>query len=82
MYKVYILYSVSYDSFYIGFTTDIEIRLSQHNSGLTKSTKGKRPWKVIYIEEYAALIEAVRRERFLKNQKNKQFYKKLAGMID
>ncbi|MBA3705037.1 MAG: GIY-YIG nuclease family protein [Bacteroidetes bacterium] len=81
MFKVYLLYSVSHDSFYIGFTADMEKRLIQHNEGLTKSTKSKRPWKVVYTEDFISELEAIRRERFFKAQKNKSFYKKLSGLL-
>jgi putative endonuclease len=80
LYTVYILYSTSHDSFYIGFSIDISRRLQQHNDGLTKSTKARRPWVIVYQEKYDSLSEAAKRERFLKNQKNKKFYKKLAGL--
>ncbi len=81
MYTVYLLYSKSHDSFYIGFTSDIQIRLTQHNAGLTISTRVRRPWLLVYEEHFPSQIEAIRRERFLKRQRNKSFYKKLAGLI-
>jgi putative endonuclease len=81
MYTVYILYSKSHDSFYIGYTTDIEIRISQHNDGLTVSTRNKRPWIVVYTEQYNDHIDAIRRERFLKNQRNKSFYKRISNLV-
>jgi putative endonuclease len=80
-YTVYILYSIPFDSFYIGFTHDINVRLSQHNEGLTKSIKAKRPWKIVYTETFITKTDAIARERFLKNQRNKNFYKKLAGLV-
>jgi putative endonuclease len=80
-YTVYILYSISFDSFYIGYSRDINVRLSQHNEGLTKSTKAKRPWKIVYTETFITKTEAMARERFLKNQRNKNFYKKIAGLV-
>jgi putative endonuclease len=81
MYTVYIIYSESFDSFYIGFTSNIEVRLLQHNSGQTKSTKAKVPWRIVYTETFETSGEATRRERFLKKQKNKTFYKKLSNLI-
>ncbi len=59
----------------------MERRIEEHNSGGTKSTKAKRPWKIAYTEKFVTLQEAVGRERFLKNQKNKMFYKKLCGLL-
>ena len=79
MFYVYIIYSDAFDAFYIGYSADVELRLKQHNAGLTKSTKAKIPWRVIYSEAFDAKIDAIRRERFLKAQKNKAFYKKISG---
>ena len=80
MFYVYILYSESYDSFYIGYSADVAKRLIEHNSGLTRSTKSKVPWKIVYTEKFINKTAALKRERFLKHQKNKSFYKKLAGL--
>ena len=76
-YVVYILESQLDGTFYIGYTFDLEIRLSQHNSGKTKYTSRKIPWKVVYTEEFNIKSEALKRERFLKNQRNRDFYFKL-----
>ncbi len=81
MHFVYILYSQTFDSFYIGYTKQPDVRLEQHNLGLTKSTKAKRPWEMVYTEKFETQIDALRREKFLKAQKNKTFYKKLSGLF-
>jgi putative endonuclease len=81
MFFVYILYSQSHDSFYIGYSADIDRRLHEHNAGLTKSTKSKIPWRIVYYEKYDLQVDAIRRERFLKAQKNKTFYKKISGLM-
>jgi putative endonuclease len=81
MFTVYILYSEFFDSFYIGYSSDMDRRINEHNEGLTQSTKAKRPWKTAYTEQLPDLKSAVARERFLKNQKNKSFYKRISGMI-
>ena len=80
MFIVYIIYSEKFDSFYIGYTSDMERRIIVHNSGKTHSTKNKMPWKVVYQEEFNIKLEAVRREIFLKRQRNKLFYKKLCNL--
>ncbi|MBU3663029.1 MAG: GIY-YIG nuclease family protein [Bacteroidetes bacterium] len=80
MHFVYLLYSKDFDSFYIGYTKNLEVRLDQHNSGLTKSTKAKKPWVLVYTESFATQLEALKRERFLKSQRNKSFYKRLANI--
>ena len=47
MYTVYILYSESFDSYYIGYTQDMKARFTAHNNGLNKSTKRYIPWKLV-----------------------------------
>ncbi|MBT8261321.1 MAG: GIY-YIG nuclease family protein [Bacteroidia bacterium] len=77
MFFVYIIESQKDGSYYIGQTSDIEKRLMSHNSGQTRSTKGKIPWNVVYTEEYSNRKDAIVRERFLKKQRNREFYKRL-----
>ena len=69
---LYILYSESSDSYYIGVTNDLDERLQRHNAGYVKSTKSKRPWIRIYFKEYDSKTEAMNRERKLKNLKSRK----------
>jgi len=78
-YFTYILQSEIDGSCYIGSTSNIERRLEKHNFGHSPYTSKKKPWKVIYYEEFDSKNEAIKREKFLKKQKNKNFYLKLAG---
>lgn len=71
MYTVYILLSEKDNKRYIGFTHNIEQRLLQHNSGLVTSTKNRRPLKLIYTESYENKVDAMRREKEIKNKKGK-----------
>jgi predicted GIY-YIG superfamily endonuclease len=34
---------------YVGYTTDIERRLNDHNAGKTKSTAKRRPLELIFV---------------------------------
>ncbi len=77
MYFVYILQSNRDETYYIGQTENLKKRLEQHNLGISKYTKTKRPWKIVYIEEFKTRKNALSRERFLKKQRNRQFYEKL-----
>jgi putative endonuclease len=79
MFFTYILESQKDGSFYIGHTDDLEKRLMQHNLGLSKYTRRKRPWKVVYSEEYETREDARKREGFLKKQRNRDFYLRLIG---
>jgi len=73
----YIIQSKLDKSFYIGFTQDLQKRLEFHNSGQSKYTAKKKPWKIVYYEKFEDKAYAIKREKFLKSQRNKVFYLKL-----
>jgi len=72
-YFLYILQSQKDGSYYVGASENVETRLDQHNRGAGKSTRARRPWRLVYTEEHNTRSEAVRREREIKKQKNR-FY--------
>ena len=59
MFYVYILKSRSDGSFYVGQTNDLQRRLENHNAGLSKYTSRKKPWCIVYFEEYESRKEAI-----------------------
>jgi putative endonuclease len=76
-YFVYILQSDQDGSFYVGYTTHPELRLAQHNRGEAQYTSRKIPWRLVYLESCSSKTEAIKRERFLKRQRNRSFYERL-----
>ncbi|MCK5766300.1 MAG: GIY-YIG nuclease family protein, partial [Bacteroidales bacterium] len=62
---------------YIGYSQNPHKRLLDHNSGRSRYTRKKTPWRLVYTEKYSNKTEALVRERFLKRQRNKAFYLKL-----
>ncbi|MBC7836651.1 GIY-YIG nuclease family protein [Acetobacteraceae bacterium] len=66
MHYVYILMSQQDRDLYIGSTSDLRRRLSEHNSGKSFSTASRRPFKLVYYEAYSAEAEARKRESSLK----------------
>ena len=62
---------------YTGFTSDLTQRLGQHNDGVTKSTKNRGKWSLIYQEEYATRSAAMQREKFLKSGKGREELKRI-----
>ena len=68
MYYVYLLMNQA-GRRYIGLSENPEIRLVQHNSGVSKWTKGKGPWQVIWTSRGMSLGEAKKLETRLKKQK-------------
>jgi putative endonuclease len=77
MFYVYILKSEKNNSYYIGYCSNIDRRLNQHNKGFVKSTKKYAPWKLVYIEEYKDRIEAMKREKQIKSWKKRCLIEKL-----
>ncbi len=65
-------------TYYTGWTTDPERRLSQHNRGIgSRYTRSRRPVKLVYLEPQADRRTAMKRERAIKKmartQKQKLF---------
>ncbi len=58
-YYNYVLKSLKDNNFYIGFTTNLEERLSAHAKGLVKSTKYRRPFILVYYEMSFNLESAI-----------------------
>jgi putative endonuclease len=65
---VYILESEIDGDYYKGSTQDYLKRLEEHNTGLSKFTSTKRPWKLRYAEVFSTKKEALIREKQLKRQ--------------
>ena len=76
---VYIVRSESSKRFYIGCADQPELRLKEHNCGQTISTRGRGPWTLVYQERFDTLIEALSRERQLKNWKS---HRSIQELID
>ena len=54
-------------SYYTGWTTDLQRRVRQHNSGRgSKYTRARRPVKVLYEEDLPDRSSAMRREAQIK----------------
>ena len=77
IFYVYIIRSLKDKSYYIGYTANLENRVWEHNFGSTRYTSHKRPWELVYSEEFENKRDALKRERFLKKQKNRAFYQRL-----
>ncbi|OGU36508.1 MAG: hypothetical protein A2068_07060 [Ignavibacteria bacterium GWB2_35_6b] len=73
MFTVYVLKSLKDEKRYIGFTSDLERRLSEHNLGKVKSTKNRKPFELIYTENFSTKPGAAEREKFFKTHKGRDF---------
>ncbi|MBU1102541.1 GIY-YIG nuclease family protein [Patescibacteria group bacterium] len=77
MYYAYVIKSQSHDTRYVGTTNDIYKRLNEHNSGKCRYTSGRRPWQLVYKEEYSIRGKAMKREKFLKSGQGRKFLDKI-----
>ncbi len=66
-YYVYTLLSQKDKKFYTGFTANLKQRLQQHARGEVRSTKDRRPLKLIHYEYFTNEDDARAREVFLKS---------------
>ncbi len=67
MYYVYVLIENRTKRSYIGFSSDLKQRISDHDSGRgCKTTKGGS-WQLVYYEAFASKEDALERERKLKH---------------
>ncbi|CAL74513.1 Putative excinuclease ABC, C subunit [Bradyrhizobium sp. ORS 278] len=70
MYYVYILASGRHGTLYIGVTNSIRTRLEQHRKGQGSDfVKKYGVFRLVYVETYAAVEEAITREKQLKRWK-------------
>ena len=74
-YNVYILRSSKDNKRYIGMTSNLDYRLRDHNAGLVKSTRNRRPLKLFYTEKFNLKLEAEKREKFFKTGKGREYLK-------
>ncbi|MDO6440509.1 GIY-YIG nuclease family protein [Cyclobacterium sp. 1_MG-2023] len=74
-FTVYVLASQKDLSWYIGFTSDLEKRIKEHNRGKTITTSKKMPWKVIYYEVSFNRLDAIAREKYLKSGMGRRYLK-------
>ncbi len=75
MYCVYLLQDPG-GRWYIGYTTNLRRRLSEHARGHNVSTAHRSPLRLIYFEAYLDKFDALGREKFLKSGAGHRFLSK------
>lgn len=72
MYFIYIV-KCRDETYYTGYTTDIERRLKAHNEGKgAKYTRCRLPVELVYWEQYEEKSQALKREYAIKQLTRKQ----------
>ena len=77
MYLVYILHSLKEsDRYYVGYTTNIDKRLAEHNSGKSAHTKLWLPWEIVTCVAFKSKDKAQQFEKYLKSGSGYAFFRK------
>ena len=79
LYRVYVLRNPK-AHFYTGFSENVDIRVLQHNAGMSRSTRGTGPWKIVWRSVLLTLSAARALERKLKRQKGGNGFYQITGL--
>ena len=82
LFSVYVLQSGKSGRYYVGCTQDVAARITQHNAGMTRSTKPGRPWRLVHSENYPTLSLARQRESQIKSWKSPAYMRKVLGLTE
>ncbi len=82
IYYVYVIKSEIDGRLYVGMSRDVAKRFDEHNKGYVFSTKGYRPWKLVFREKVGGRVEARRREKYLKGGSGKEYIKKMINNLN
>lgn len=75
-YYVYVLLSMKDGKQYMGYTRDLRKRMEQHQQGKSFATAPRRPFVLAYYEACRSLVDARRREQYLKGTGSRRFLAK------
>ena len=83
MYYIYIIYSSVSDKYYIGFTDDLQRRVTEHNIKPYNTFTAKyRPWILKAAFECGGdLSIAMKLEKFIKKQKSRKLIEQLLDPV-
>jgi putative endonuclease len=79
LYQVYVIRNEA-GRHYIGLSEDVVQRLIDHNTGVSKWTKHRGPWHLVWTGETMTLGEARKLENLLKAQKGGEGFYRLTGL--
>jgi putative endonuclease len=73
MFYIYIIYSITLDKYYIGYTSDLSKRLTEHNLGISTYTSKAMDWDLKYSKAFPTREEAMRKEKEIKRKKSRTY---------
>ena len=73
MITLYVIESLTDQTWYTGIAINEIKRLAEHNVGKNRFTKGHRPWKIIFTEKHPDWSSARIREKYLKTSAGKKW---------
>jgi Predicted endonuclease containing a URI domain len=59
---------------YIGYSTDLRRRSTEHKDGASQATSHRGPWSLIYYQAYVEDADAIGRERYLKKWRRQKAF--------
>ena len=74
---VYILRSLKNHRFYIGSTSNLTRRLTEHKLGKSSYTRNILPIELVFKQEFESLAKAKKVENWLKKQKSNDLLNKI-----
>lgn len=74
MFYVYVILNAK-GKWYTGITRDLRKRFKEHTDGLSRPTKNRGPWKLIYYEASLDKDDCTAREMYLKSGMGKRYLK-------
>ena len=77
MFTVYALKSEKDGRIYVGITSNLQQRITDHNTGRTKSTRGYRPWALLCYQNVENRVKAREFEKKWKSGSGKEFLKNI-----
>jgi putative endonuclease len=79
LYQVYVIQNRE-GRFYIGLSENVKIRVDQHNQGISKWTRNRGPWTLVWTSEPLTLSDARKLENRLKAQKGGAGFQAITGL--
>lgn len=80
MYFVYVIYSQALDSYYVGYSSDPEVRLKQHNEGFyfDSFTSKSSDWNLFYVLKCNDKTQVLKIEKHIMRMKYRKYLQDLA----